>query len=520
MSKIDVIKENLQFQQLLRENSSTAILREEYLIPDTHPDVQQILSIEARPIITNKDIIGDKVVMEGRVEYTVLYIPREDYMVVNSVNYTEKFTSSLDLNEGEHKVVCEIECKVEHIDARIMNERKISIEGVIALNWELYKTVEFDFVRDIEASEGVETLKNVESINRLAASKETELIGKSMLRVGMDKPQINKILNCSLMLHKKEIKLAEDKIYLGCYCKINILYIGGDSKELINLEDDVYISKEEEEAGITPDMIPSMSCEIKNSDINIEEDDLGESRIVNTEFLVKAIIKVFSDEDIDVIKDAYSPKFQMDIKKDIYDIGVMLGTQGAESIIRDNIYLGEEDLKPEKVVNVCGNTIITDKDVSDNKITIEGIIRVNIIYKASEGDIGFGSISGDIPFTAVLDVADGKEGMKAIVKCALEGIEANLEANTIAIKATLGIASKSFYEVSKEFISDVIEGEEESKKKNSSITIYVIGKDDSLWNLAKKYNTTVKELVNINNLDHEDNIKEGEKILIPGRALF
>ena len=54
MSKIDVIKENVQFQQLIRENGSTSILKDEYLIPDTHPDVQQILSVEARPVISNK----------------------------------------------------------------------------------------------------------------------------------------------------------------------------------------------------------------------------------------------------------------------------------------------------------------------------------------------------------------------------------------------------------------------------------------------------------------------------------
>ena len=97
MSKIDVIKENVQFQQLIRENSSTSILKDEYLIPDTHPDVQQILSVEARPVINNKEVLGDKVMVEGKVEYSVLYIPREDNMMVNSVSYAEKFTNYLDL---------------------------------------------------------------------------------------------------------------------------------------------------------------------------------------------------------------------------------------------------------------------------------------------------------------------------------------------------------------------------------------------------------------------------------------
>ncbi|SJU20131.1 Domain of uncharacterised function (DUF3794) [Clostridioides difficile] len=55
----------------------------------------------------------------------------------------------------------------------------------------------------------------------------------------MDKPQISKILKCSLLLHKKEIKILEDKVYLSCYCKLNILYKGDESKEIICIEDDV-----------------------------------------------------------------------------------------------------------------------------------------------------------------------------------------------------------------------------------------------------------------------------------------
>lgn len=520
MAKLDIVKENLQFQKLLYENSSSAILRDEYLIPDTHPDVQKILCIDARPVVVNKEVIGDKVMIEGKVEYNVLYIPRDDNEIVNSVNYTEKFTNSLNLNEDEHKVVCEVECKVEHIDARIMNERKISIDGVINLNWEVYKTVDFDFVKDIEASEGIETLKETESINRLAVSKETELFGKSMIRVGMDKPQISKILKCSLKLHKKEIKVGDSKVYLGCYCKVNILYLGDETKELVALEDDVYVSKEEEVADILSDMIPSVVYNIRNSDLAIEDDDLGESRIINIEFLVGANIRVFSNDEIDVIKDAYSPKFPIDLIKENYEIGMLLGSQTSENIIKDSIYLSEDNKKPERILSTSGNTIITEKKIYDGKVFAEGLLKVNVIYKNLEENSGYGEVSGDIPFSVVLDMNGVNEGMKAITKTTLESLEANIEANTIAVKANVSFSAKVFDEISKEFISDAVEGDGEVNTKKASIIIYVVGKDDTLWNLAKKYNCTVDDLVNMNELDSSEDIAEGVKLIIPGRAIF
>ncbi|MBE6062270.1 MAG: DUF3794 domain-containing protein [Clostridium butyricum] len=520
MADIDVIKENVQFEQLLREDSSSCVLKEEYLIPDTHPDVEEILTVECKPMIMNKEIVGDKIILEGKVEYTVLYLAREETLAVNSVDYSQKFTSSIDLNQNEHKVICEAECNLEHIEASIMNERKISIQGIFAIDWELYKTNKFEFVKDIEGSEDIQVLKKTETINRISASEDIEMNGKSMIRVGMDKPQINKILNCSIMLHKKEVKIADDKVYVGCYCKLNVLYKGDDSKDVISLEDDVYLSKEQEMNGVTADMTPTVSFELLDNELMLEEDDLGEVRIINTEFIVKAHVKVFSKENIDVVKDAYSPDSLLDLKKDEYEVGILQGINNIESLVKDNIQITDTDLKPEQIISVNATVILTDKEITQDKVIIEGIIKADILYKTDDDEKYLANIKSEIPFSSVIDIAGTKDGMKAIIRAGLEKIEAAIEGNAIAIKANVSLSGKILYEISKEFISDVVEEEGEKPEKKASVTIYVVGEGDSLWGLAKKYSTTVEQLKSINGIEDEDYIEVGQKLIIPGRAIF
>ena len=520
MASIDIIKENVQFEQLLRESNSNTILKEEYLIPDTHPDVQQILTVEARPMIINKELIGDKIVLEGKVEYTVIYLAREDGLVANSVNYNQNFTNNIDLSQGEYKVICEAQCNVEHIEATIMNERKISIQGIITVDWELYKSNEFEFVKDIEGSDEVEVLKKTETINKISANEDVELIGKCMLRVGMDKPQINKILKCSLRLHKKEVKIAEDKIYLGCYCKLNILYKGDDSKDIIPLEDDIYLSKEEEVKGVTSDMLPTVCYEISNNDLMLEEDDLGEVRIINDEFMVKANVKVFSKENIDTIKDAYSTKCLIGLKKDEHEVGILHGANNSESIIKYNIQLNDKDLKPEHIISANASIILTDKQVMKDRVAIEGIIKADVLYKTNDEEKYLANVKAEIPFSAIIDIFGATEGMKSIVKGNLENIDAAIEGNSIAIKATVILSGKILYEMNKEFISDIVEEEGDMPEKKASITIYVVGDGDTLWDLAKKYNTTVNDLMKINKVEDPEHIEQGQKLIIPGRAIF
>ena len=57
-------------------------------------------------------------------------------------------------------------------------------------------------------------------------------------------------------------------------------------------------------------------------------------------------------------------------------------------------------------------------------------------------------------------------------------------------------------------------------EKKASITIYTIQKGDTLWNLAKKYKTTIDTLVKLNDIEDPDSIYAGDKIMIPGRAVL
>lgn len=527
MSQIDVIKEVVRYEQLLRENSTNHVLKGEYLIRDSqYPDMKEVLGVDSKATITNKEVLGDKVMVEGQLVYIVFYLPKDEVITdsptnkIHSVIFTDKFANYLDLNSDEHNIICDVECEIEHIEANWMNERKVGIDGVLTLKWEMYKNGEFEYVKDIEGKEDIQIKKKDEMLNSVKGEKEIDLMGKSMLKVTMDKPEIEEILKCSMNVHKKEIKLVEDKVYIGCYCKIEILYKGKENKELITLQDDVYLSKEEEMLGISGDMISSLNLNIKDQQYAINLDDLGENRVVDVEFVIRGNVKVYSKDKIEMLKDAYSPTMNIDISKDEKEFGAIHSVNNVEATAKDNVELKNSDERIEQIISVMGNPIITDKMVDDDKVKVEGIVKTAIIYKVAGEELGYGIITGEIPFITAADVKGAKKGMNALVKVSLESIDASIEGNSISVKANVGLTIKVCYKVKKECVTDVIEGPSEVKEKKSSVTIYVVGEDDTLWDLAKKYNTTMDELNRLNELEGNENIKSGDKLIIPGRALF
>ena len=154
---------------------------------------------------------------------------------------------------------------------------------------------------------------------------------------------------------------------------------------------------------VTSDMIVTGDYDIKGKDVTVEEDDLGEARLVNTEITIACNVKAFSKKSIDVVTDAYSPKVNLELSKNPSRLGILEGVYNNESIVKDNIYINENNMMPDKIITASGDVVITEKSVEENKIMIGGYIRINVIYKTNDESKYLDKVSGDIPFNISID---------------------------------------------------------------------------------------------------------------------
>jgi LysM repeat protein len=57
-------------------------------------------------------------------------------------------------------------------------------------------------------------------------------------------------------------------------------------------------------------------------------------------------------------------------------------------------------------------------------------------------------------------------------------------------------------------------------KNMPSIIIYTVQHRDTLWKIAKKYATTIEDIIKMNELENPDNLESGIKILIPKKTFM
>ncbi|MBZ9685032.1 DUF3794 domain-containing protein [Clostridium estertheticum] len=519
--EINLIRENIEYEQLLGENTADTVVKEEYVIPDTHPDVREILMLDVKAIINSKEIIEDKVYLEGQLQYNVLYISKDQERTdVENVVYSSKFSNTIGIMGAKPEMLCDAECFVEHMECKIVNERKICLEGILKLKSEVYKSFSFQIVKDIEAVKDIQYLKNPTSIDKVTRSFNGELIGKANIKVPMDKPEILKVIKCDVNVHKKEVKLFDGKIQINAFACINMMYKGKDSRELFYIEQEVMLNKELDFQEVNPYMENYTDFRVDAMGFDIKEDDLGEKRIVDVEFLIKTNTRAMHKEEVDMIEDVYSPTTKLEMDKKDYGLNVMQGQLLTETLVKGDIELSNAMAKPSKVIMCNATVCVTEKKVIEDKVIIEGIMNVTVLYRSDDEEKYLSAVSEEIPFTCGAEILGTKINMSSVCKVTLENVNADIEVGNITVRAVVKVYTRVNYMVQKKFLVDVYPIEGEVLKKKASITIYIVQSGDTLWKIAKKYNTTMQEVARVNGIEDPNVIKVSQKLIIPGRIII
>ena len=520
MANLDLIKENVELQIQVGRSSNVDILQEEYLISDTLPDVGRILSVDVDKKITKAEVFDGKVLVEADVRFSIIYLSEEeDGSGVNTAVYKNKLSNFIDILGAEQGMLCNVECELEHINSTLVNERKINIEAYFKSVADVYKQEEFNFVKSVDNRNDIQVIKKTEKVDKFIYTGSKRISEKSELEVSMDKGQVEKIIKFDYLVHKKDVRITDDKIRYSCYINVDLMYKSLDSKELNLLNKDIFISDEEDIVGLNSEYNCDYDFKVANADFSVNQNDLGEDRIIVLNFDINTNVKVSKLEEIEVIEDAYSPEKSLNLIKEKAEFKIRLGEGFTEAISKENISV--EGDEPVQIISTRGEVVSVDSKISGSNINIDGILKVKCLYKTINADVGYGALDVELPFSACIEIANLTDEMEVCIKSTLESLESAIEAGTIALKGIISFNAKALYKEVKEYIHCIEEDEEEDvEPKKASVVIYVIQCGDTIWKLAKKYKTTMESIATINGIDLEDELMIGTKIIIPGRAII
>ncbi len=512
---IECSRNLMKLNQVVGEESSQALVEGEINVPDSREPVVRILDISCDAIINSHEVIQDKIMVEGILRYDALYIPEGEDAAVDAVDAEIGFTQYLEMPGVQPGMTSRLQLDVEHIDYELVSGRRINVKAVLNLYGRVSQVMELEAVQDFTGLTDVEALTDHIRTSVSGEAGNAQTMVREDLELSDSMPSILKILRKEARVQIQEKKAVDNKVVVHGDVDLNLLYLCDDEEDPVQfLEQSIPFSHSVDIPGAYQGMDCTAEVTVSEFYTDPRENINNELRIVDAELILNLEVQVFETQEDEILIDAYSPSVPMELKKRKIKLQQFAGETQEQTVVKESITFPEGVPKARKILYVDATPSIAEERAGDGKVLLEGILSVQVVYQTNESALLIGSFREDVPFQHTLTMEDIDSGMECRSEAVTEHTDATLLAqDEVELKAAVLLKTSVTRTIEKE----IIIGAEESENLSAGapgIYIYFVQPGDNLWNVAKKYNTTISDILKYNETAEE------ESELVPGTKLM
>lgn len=516
--------DNIRLRNRRRTWNYTLPFDETLLVPDTMPDMIQILFSEGRvtPSQPGKTHYSSSDTYSGEILLFTVYRPDGgEGTPVDVVRSTITFETSAcwgtsssqntspsqaDSDRIYYATVC-----LKEVEPSRLNERKFQVRGKLCIAVTEIQKTELHVLRDSSDKNLILKQEKKEAADLIFETEEFADIEQE-IAVEEDQPQPVRILKESFTITETHRQISSGKLIINGLLQVQILYLGEDDER----ENQLCCRREKTEF---TQFIPLQSQ--LNSDL-IKVDFSGDGLKLTIEnqdtFQLEGQVRIrihgYGSKQIPVASDAYHKEKSIHFDRKVEALSCLTDVLSGEISAREVVNLTQQDQHPEKLI--CGSILPGNISVhpEHGRIVIEGSVPVRILSLDENGRAFV--IKSEVPLRGALNTSASPEALQeadlftcsAIKDFWIDTINSRqIEINVNAI-IEVWISETREFTTLEHFTA---RGED---PQQPAMAIYITSAGDSLWNVAKHYQCDADALVQLNQIDGDAPLAEGAKLLI------
>lgn len=514
---IELKRESIQINEVLDHQKHSSQAYTYIIVPDSKPDILKVLSAEANAVVKDKYIQKDRVTVSGNVNYKILYLGDDGESSVKSIYYDAPFSQAINVPGVDDSALPGVSAKVSDVVCNIENSRKLSVQTDIELECNIVNPADIDLVTEIDTDKVVPyKTETLEVFNTIVSQRDFIEIGDT-LSIGQGMPMIEELLKTNAVLSQTDTKIVNNKLVVKGIVTISAVY-DDVNKKLHVMTQDVPFTEIVDVSGISDDMITDISYKIDGLESQVAEDNDGDRTIIDFDMTIGVDTSVYEVSEIDVVSDLYSPEADIKIHTTNINVCSLVGVEKTQADLKNNVTLPVDAPDISEIYSISASPEITGISVVEGKMFIEGEVKTAIEYVSDDDKYPVYNFTKAIGFTHKTNISVPNDDIKPYVNISVD--KASYSANKsreITVELTVGISSKAVNNSDVNIISKIDVDENLPEYLMPSIVIYFVQSGDTLWNIAKRYRTTVDDIADINGIDSEMVLMPNQKLLIPKR---
>ena len=482
----------------------------DYILPDSYPDVKNILSCSARICDVKKYFGANEVEISGNFAYNIMFSAADDNGgdVICSVSFTDDFKTVCRYKYASN-VGAGTQTKLRELNCRMANPRKFSIKASL-------ETLMFEDITasayptlppDMPANADMQYKWGESTVCRCRSASLCEHSFSDNIELDMKLPEIAEIVHYDTVLNVRDERSTDVKdspMKLGGVFTVNLVYKDKEGAcHGINRDIPFGITINDDESAMIGDTSdPSVSIVpavyISAVNLNVGKNQYDEAKVLEFDADYDIDLLVMSSENIKYVTDAYSTKYDCECK---YELQSML-TPVAR--IKNNFTYTDSREKSELGLEdtlLLAHAIPTIADVHTEKngsyINIVGKICEKTALMHDENRVKGKDII--MPFTYKSSVSASDDGIGMIGSAMLMDNRTRSDSERMYTDAEMYLDYLLTEKENATLCKSVTLNTESCTKPGRELfCVYYPTQGESIWDTAKKKKTTVEKILTLN----------------------
>ena len=461
------------------------------VVPDVNDDVGKIVTYDHSLFLKSKDVTSNGVLVNGEIQISILYITETEDNV-SSIKLNKPFMFEFDIPDIKPTAIPQINMRLNNIESRIINPRKLSVSYELFAELSVFTTGDIDECSIIDEEHARQLKYKIDSVNvsvpNAVCEKTFALNEQFLFSSSNEKPRA--IIFARPTINITDTQHVGSKLIVKGSMTLNVCYHSSDCNYphkcefTSNFSQIVDTGTEESDSCV-------LKCEITSFYYNLVETISGDYAL-DTELHALTQLVNCKKQAVEYISDAYcnTMPWKNNMNKEIIN---GFGESMHERIDLDEKINVADDCKDILCVfpSVCQLAVIQNK--------LSGIINFDIIYKNKNDCIC--SVRRSCSITSDELCSGARLIDYRITSINIRPNETLMDAKIVL---TVYYQCSNTVEYSKVCSVELDEEHRIDLMDYPSITL-VKYDNESLWDLAKKYPSSVDKIAALNDLEKYEN---------------
>ena len=481
----------------------------ETIVPDYCPDIARIIETTGKVFLHSREIRDGRAEISGTVRVTVLYTP-EGEGGIRTLEFAMPFTVETDGRSLPDCAALLADTEPELLETRMLNPRKVFTHCKLVTRLTSYQRRPLCFCTDVEAGPELCIEKKQEQQHAIVLTHiaEKDFTFSEQMDLSPGREGAAEILTSRVNSTVTETKIVGSKLLFKGIFTVSLLYRTADGR-CCAASGELPFSQILEVEGAPEGTEPSVRLQFTGADLQVDGAD-AEGREIAVTLYLHATALLRQTQELTLLSDLYSTAYDL-----TYDAAPLELTSFREQFTR------RQTVREVLEIGVVADSILA-LSVTCGAVSVswEGagvVLRTGASVRALYLD------EGGVPLVAErsIDVSCQLElpedcRVTAWAACT-EDVQGSLTDRGIEVRFPVDFRAEAASRAKRVCVTGGKINTDAPKETAGapSLVLRCLGKQETAWDLAKRYNTTIGVILAANQLETEGDISRDQLLLIP-----